>query len=94
MVQSVVAVVVKSCENWCSGIYRPLCANDGSLYSSKCMLDFNNCLAENRGEPLLTIDNESVIIDGKCFKKVFLERFDIMESVQCHYSFISTLTFI
>ena len=60
----------RSCENWCSGIYRPVCANDGSFFSSKCMLDFNNCLAENRGEPKLNIDNERIIIDGKCYKKV------------------------
>ena len=64
----------KSCENWCSGIYRPICANDGSLFSSKCMLDFNNCLAENRGESQLTIDKESVIVDGKCYKKVIFQH--------------------
>ena len=62
----------RSCENWCSGIYRPVCANDGSFFSSKCMLDFNNCLAENRGEPKLNIDNERIIIDGKCYRKVKL----------------------
>ena len=36
------------------------------------MLDFNNCLAENRGEPKLNIDNERIIIDGKCYRKVKL----------------------
>ena len=38
------------------------------------MLDFNNCLAENRGESQLTIDKESVIVDGKCYKKVIFQH--------------------
>jgi len=64
----------RTCQNLCGGVYRPVCGSNGKTYSSKCILEFTNCIAQNRGEHVVQLLNQ-----GKCVQQDTLSDNNAMD---------------